>query len=188
MKFSMSKVLIAILLICTLIDPVLSGRRRGRGGSRRRKNRHKRSLVKVFRHHPKGNSPPNIRKCLTIRCKEGYECFLGKCIKRDDSCATVLCSVGYRCVDGKCIPRKHQPKKMICTPLGFQLKKQKCKDIKDQCLANPSCFAPQETCGFHSRRRMYKDFASPCEACLDNTFKIRFYYDIACEDAPRICS
>ena len=106
----------------------------------------------------------------------------------DAQCATVTCPKRTRCKNGKCIPRKHKPKKMICTPLGFKLKKHKCWEIKEQCKANPRCFAPQETCGFHPRRRMYKDFSNPCDACLNKKFRSKFYYEIACEDAPVICS
>lgn len=65
----MRKVIIVVLLLLIVAVPLLAG------GNRRRHTSWKR-----FKAHLKGNLPPNIRKCLGVKCKPGFSCFYGRCV------------------------------------------------------------------------------------------------------------
>ena len=69
LSFSMRKVIFVVLLLLLVAVPLLAG-----GNAR------KRTTWKRFKAHLKGNLPPNIRKCLGVKCKPGFSCFYGRCV------------------------------------------------------------------------------------------------------------
>ena len=170
----MRKLLLVVILLFLVAVPLLAAN-----------NRSKFSSWKKFKAHLKGNLPPNIRKCLNVKCGPGTSCFYGRCVAIDTACATIKCGFNSRCVNGKCIPKKHNPKKMICPPVGFSLKKEKCNwALKKQCRA---ARIVKDVCGFNPRTREYHDYKSPCDACTDRKCDIKFFFPIPCAGAPRIC-
>lgn len=58
--------------------------------------------IRYFAPKKKGPLPPSVRKCMNVLCKEGFKCFHGRCIEKDDACDTVKCPEGSRCVKGQC--------------------------------------------------------------------------------------
>ena len=167
----MRKGFLIVLLILVIAVPVLTGH----------------SSWKRFKAQKRGNLPPNVRKCLTVKCDRGFSCFYGRCIVKDEACATIRCADGFRCLQGKCIPRKNNPKKMVCPPMGFKLKKEKCDwALKKQCRRRRNNVI-KDVCGFNPFARQQNDYKSPCDACRDNRQRNKFFYALPCVDAPRIC-
>ena len=147
----MRKGILIVLLILVIAVPILTGH----------------SSWKRFKAQKRGNLPPNIRKCLTVKCSAGFSCFYGRCIVQDAACSTIRCADGFRCFKGKCIPSKCKAKKMVCPPIGFQLKKETCDwAFMKQCRTNK---VTKDVCGFNPFTKHYQDYKSPCDACKDNT-------------------
>lgn len=51
---------------------------------------------------------PGVRKCMTIKCAEGFYCFHGRCHKVDYECIDKICDKGFRCNHGKCVKQMHE--------------------------------------------------------------------------------
>jgi hypothetical protein len=174
--------IVLLVLVLALVAPLLA---QGRNRKDRNGGRKNAEHIHEFKARGRGNIRPNVRKCLSVKCEPGFACFHGRCIKSDDKCATIRCAKGFRCIEGKCVPRKHQPKKTICSPLGFDAKKERCdSDLLKRCK---TAKLVQPSCGFNAKTKEYFDYTSPCDACTDRKCNIDFFYPVACDSAPRIC-
>lgn len=48
-----------------------------------KKKKHGHGQMLEFKPNKKGDIPPHIRKCMTVKCAAGFKCFHGRCIKFD---------------------------------------------------------------------------------------------------------